>query len=284
MTAQLDIERVLDDFLADSADELSDRVLEAALHDTERIRQRRAWRTPRRFSDMTTPVRLVAAAAIVTAALGGAFLLGGGFRNDATPNPLPTPTATPEPASPSPSVAPSLPALLPAGPYTTTTFEPAVTFTVPRGWVLVREEPDFLELCPASLDDCNGAQVHMRRFPTGEKPLAVDNRNQVVPGVGTDLLDVMTHIAERSDVTVIQPPIDWEIDGHAGYWMEVENLGPTELVLIKDGQNLYPTGHNRFAHVEMPDGTVISIVIFTFEGTEAFIELATPIIESLAFE
>jgi hypothetical protein len=280
MTAQLELERILDEFIGEGTNELSDHVLEAALRDTEHIQQRRAWRVPRRYSDMPTPLRLLAAAAIIATAMGGAFLLGGSFRNDATPNPLPTPT----PVGPSPSMSAAPPAVLPAGPHTTTTFEPAVTFTVPRGWVLNREEPDFFELCPASLDDCNGAQVHVYRFPSGEKPLAVDNKNRVVPGVGSDLLDVMTHIAERTDVTLIQPPTEWEVDGLSGYWMEVANPGTSELVLIKDGQNLYPTGRNRFAHIEMPDGTVVSIVIFTFEGTEAFLDLATPIIESFDFE
>ena len=76
MTAQLDIERVLDDFLAEGASDLSDHVLDAALDDVSTTRQRRAWRVPRRYSDMPTPLRLMAAAAILAAALGGAFLLG----------------------------------------------------------------------------------------------------------------------------------------------------------------------------------------------------------------
>ena len=82
MTAQLDIDRLLDDFLGDGANGLSDRVLDAALGDIETTRQRRAWRVPRR-SDMPTPLRLLAAAAILAAALGGAFLLGGNLNQTA---------------------------------------------------------------------------------------------------------------------------------------------------------------------------------------------------------
>ena len=92
MTAQLDIERVLDDFLGDGTDELSDRVLEAAIRDTEHVHQRRAWRVPRRYSDMPTPVRLLAVAAILAAALGGAFLLGGTVNRTTNPEPAPPPT------------------------------------------------------------------------------------------------------------------------------------------------------------------------------------------------
>ena len=75
MTAQLDLERVLDDFLGDGSSELSDHVLDAALNDIARTRQRRALSVPRRFSDMPTPVRLLAAAAILAAgvAIGTMF-------------------------------------------------------------------------------------------------------------------------------------------------------------------------------------------------------------------
>ena len=90
MTAQLDIDRVLDDFLADGAHQLSDHVLDAALGDIERTRQRRAWRVPRR-SDMPTPLRLLAAAALLAAALGGAFLLGGNLNQTTPPEPPPLP-------------------------------------------------------------------------------------------------------------------------------------------------------------------------------------------------
>jgi hypothetical protein len=92
MTAQLDIDRVLDDFLADGAHRLSAQVLDAALGDIETTRQRRAWRVPRR-SDMPTPMRLLAAAAIL-AALGGAFLLGGNLKQTTPPEPSPPPQPT----------------------------------------------------------------------------------------------------------------------------------------------------------------------------------------------
>jgi hypothetical protein len=95
MTAQLDIERVLDDFLGDGTNELSDHVLDAALRDVSTTRQRRAQRVPRRFSDMPTPVRLLAAAAILATALGGAFLLGGTINRQTTPEPSPLPSVPP---------------------------------------------------------------------------------------------------------------------------------------------------------------------------------------------
>jgi hypothetical protein len=93
MTAQLDIDRLLDDFLGDGARVLSDHVLDAALGDIETTRQRRAWRVPR-TSDMPTPLRLLAAAALLAAAVGGAFLLGGNLKQTTPPEPAPSPEET----------------------------------------------------------------------------------------------------------------------------------------------------------------------------------------------
>lgn len=91
MTAQLDIDRLLDDFLREGTNRLSDRVFDAALGDIETTRQRRAWRVPRRYSDVPTPIRLLAAAALLAAAVGGAFLLGGNLRQTTQPEPAPSP-------------------------------------------------------------------------------------------------------------------------------------------------------------------------------------------------
>jgi hypothetical protein len=91
MTAQLELERILDDFLAEGADELSDHVLDAALRDTKHIHQRRAWRVSWRYSDMPTPLRLLAAAAILATAMGGAFILGGTLNRQPPPEPAPDP-------------------------------------------------------------------------------------------------------------------------------------------------------------------------------------------------
>jgi hypothetical protein len=92
MTARLDIDRVLDDFLAEGTGELSDRVLAAALTDIKHTPQRRALRVPRRYSDMPTPLRLLVAAALIATAMGGAFLLGGSFNREPAPEPSLSPT------------------------------------------------------------------------------------------------------------------------------------------------------------------------------------------------
>jgi len=69
MTQRLDIERLLDDYLVDGTNELADRVIDAALDQIEYTHQRRRSLVPRRFTTMTMPIRLAAAAVI------GALLL-----------------------------------------------------------------------------------------------------------------------------------------------------------------------------------------------------------------
>ena len=75
MTDQREIDRVLDAFLAEGTGEVADRVIDAALDQIDHTRQRRALRMPRRFSTMTMPIRLAAAAVIGVLAVGGALYL-----------------------------------------------------------------------------------------------------------------------------------------------------------------------------------------------------------------
>jgi hypothetical protein len=103
MTGRSDTERFLDAFLAPEADELSDRVLEAALSDIARTPQRRALRVPWRFRNMPVMYRAAAAAlALVVLAGAGGFIylnsvapLVGGPNATASPRPSAAPSASP---------------------------------------------------------------------------------------------------------------------------------------------------------------------------------------------
>jgi hypothetical protein len=116
MTDQREIDRVLDAFLAEGTGEVADRVIDAALDQIDHTRQRRALRMPRRFSTMTTPIRLAAAAVIGVLAVGGALYLtrpgqpavggpGPALGASASPSqpaatPIPAPAASTAKASP----------------------------------------------------------------------------------------------------------------------------------------------------------------------------------------
>ena len=99
MTEQRELDRLLGAFLAEGPDEVSDRVIDAALDQIDHTPQRRAMRVPRRFQTMTPFTRVAAAAVIGVLAVGGTFYLLkpgqpsgiGGARPDHRRHPQPKP-------------------------------------------------------------------------------------------------------------------------------------------------------------------------------------------------
>jgi hypothetical protein len=105
MTGQLDLDRVLDAFLADGPRQIPDRVVNAALTEIEHTHQRPGLPAPWRFFEMPNSLKLtIAAAAVLAVALGGAFLLGRGGQPGVGAIP-PSASATPTPASATPTPA-----------------------------------------------------------------------------------------------------------------------------------------------------------------------------------
>jgi hypothetical protein len=98
MTGRSDTERFLDAFLAPEADQLSDRVLEAALSDIARTPQRRALRVPWRFTNMPLITRAVAATLVLVAVVAGGLISLNIYLNQLGPAgpPSPEPTTPPE--------------------------------------------------------------------------------------------------------------------------------------------------------------------------------------------
>jgi hypothetical protein len=239
--------------------------------------QRRPTLAPR-YSNMSNNTRYLAVAAVLAVAVivGFAMLSGrdvGDSDGSPTPDPRPSTAATNPPSA--------APQALQPGTHTTSVFQPPATFTVPEGWRMTAETPAHLRLEPvlevdAQLDVCRG------------EPTAVDNTNSPVAGVGNTAQEILEAVAERTDLEVISEPRPWSetSSGLQGSWVEVRNPGDAELVVLGPdcGNNLFPGGHNRIGILDLPDGTKILMTIFTFEGTEAFIEVATPIAESMEFD
>jgi hypothetical protein len=92
MTQYVDIERALDEYYVEGRYDLSDSALDEALATVSMTPQRRALRAPWRNSHMPVILRLAAVAALVAAALGAGYLIGGN-RSDPAPQP-PTETST----------------------------------------------------------------------------------------------------------------------------------------------------------------------------------------------
>lgn len=113
MSGRIDIERSLDQFLAEGPETVADRALQHALDEIDRTTQRRGLSAPWRLPLMIGYSRLAAAALIAVVVLGGAlYLLGprsnvGPPRSTAAPSLVPTvaPSLVPAPTPvPSPDV------------------------------------------------------------------------------------------------------------------------------------------------------------------------------------
>jgi hypothetical protein len=94
MTHDRDLERILDNWLADGPTHVADRVIDEMASRIARQPQRPAWRLrPWRFPTMSTQLRLAAiVGALLIAALAGALLLSAGGGGSSTPGVGPTPT------------------------------------------------------------------------------------------------------------------------------------------------------------------------------------------------
>jgi hypothetical protein len=139
MTTRSDIERILDRYLAEGAEQVPDRVIDAALDQIDHIPQRRTvrvpWRTPS-VNVFSTALGRAAAIVIAVVAIGGSIIFLGS-RNGIGGPPAATPTPAPT-ASPAPTTAPSAsPGPTPVAKATAfTSARHGIKLTVPAGWTI----------------------------------------------------------------------------------------------------------------------------------------------------
>jgi hypothetical protein len=108
MSADQDIERLLDRWLADGPEEVADRVLDRALDIINQPNQRRILRAPRRYVPMSLAYRLAAAAAILVLGGTGLIVALGSFGSAPTvggPQASATPVASASPTPTTPSAS-----------------------------------------------------------------------------------------------------------------------------------------------------------------------------------
>ena len=105
MTGRVEVERILDAFLAPENDQLPDRVIEASLSEIARTPQRHAVRAPWRFPVTAATLRILAVGAATVALVGLALTVGSNQSR-------PAPTVTAPPSTPLATRATSPAALL----------------------------------------------------------------------------------------------------------------------------------------------------------------------------
>jgi hypothetical protein len=186
---------------------------------------------------------------------------------------------------------------LPAGTHTSSAFQPAVTFTVPDGWVLAADAADYLQLRPAGQDVLG---MHLFR---GVSALSQDPSCPVEaePGVGTSSIELVSWIRGLDGLSVSSPAmvtvggllgssIDVAIrDGWTQSCSFAEGL-PTVPLLVDPGTGLrwvIAGGERlRLYVLDLPDGGTLIVDVDDFDGLQfdQLLSAALPIVKSLKFE
>ncbi len=199
------------------------------------------------------------------------------------------PAASESPGAPSESP-------LPAGSYTSTVFQPAVTFTVPGGWVLATDLAGYLQLRPAG-QDLLGIYL-FRGVSAASQDASCPTDPQ--PGIGASSIELVAWIRSLDGLTVSSPAMV-TVGGLRGSSIDIgivsgwthscpfANGVPTVPLLVDQGTGLrwvIAGGERlRLYVLDLPDGGTLIVDIDDFDGSRltAFMGVALPIVTSLKF-
>jgi hypothetical protein len=196
-------------------------------------------------------------------------------------------------ASPADSAAASP---LAAGTYTSKSFQPAATYTVPGDWTNPTDSAAYFNLMPVQ-DQNNG--LHLFHNPQALSQ-AADCPSAPEPGVGTSSLELVTWIRSLKGLSVTQPALvtiggipGTSIDASiAPNWTQscsFANGIPTVPLFYGKDQNLrwVVAGPEklRLAFLDVPGQGTVVVDLDSFDGTgfESLIGSASPIVKSLSF-
>jgi len=200
--------------------------------------------------------------------------------------------ATPNAAAPSAAARPPLP----AGTYTSSSFTPAVTYTLPDGWEKVADSAAYLQLTPAGSDTA-GIYVFRNPVAASQDPACPD---QPEPGVGATSSELVKWIRERPGLTVSNPAMV-NVGGLPGISIDVgikdgwtqscsfANGSPT-VPLFNGGAAgyhwiMYGDERMRLYVLDLPGGGTAVVNVDTVDGTviDQLIADALPIVKSMSF-
>jgi hypothetical protein len=227
----------------------------------DRIAGRSSWRN------------VLGAAALATAVVAGCAGGDGG--------------ATQTPAAPQP---------LPPGDYASQAFRPAASFTLPAGWLITQDSPDFFALQPVSAD---AVGIYLFRSPAAASQ-AADCPTTRVPGLGPTAKDLVDWIeanpglqtTDRTSV-VVGGLLGFELEigivpGWAVSCPFADGL-PTVPLLVSEASGLRwvvaGSERLRLSVLDVPGSGTVVVDIDAFEGAlfDGFVPAAVPIVSSLRF-
>jgi hypothetical protein len=198
--------------------------------------------------------------------------------------------------APAATPAATLPPALAPGTYTSAAFQPAVTYTVPSGWRVSQDSPDYFALQPAS-SEVTG--IHFFRDPlaASQDPTCPTSPE---PGIGTLSLELATWIRGLPGIVASSPRMV-TVGGLRGVELDLAiNTGwtascpfangvPTVPLFVGGDGNLrwVAAGNEqlRLSLLDVPGGGTVVVDIDAFDGTlfDELLAAATPIVQSLEF-
>jgi hypothetical protein len=225
MTRHINVDRALEDWLAEGPSQLPDRAIDAIVRQLDKTQQRKHWWLPGREQMNRTIFALGGAAAAVVVAV----LALGLYYNQPGVGGQPTATATPSPTA-SPRPVPEEGGDLQPGTYVAEPLQGAgngltVTFTVPEGWKWIAGNVVYAER-----DGKNwGIQLEDITSLNGDPCDWSGTADDV--SVGTTVEDLVEALGAQTAYEVSEP-IDVAIGGYSG--TRVDIIHPTEPFTRQD--------------------------------------------------
>ncbi|HEY5437156.1 MAG TPA: hypothetical protein VIK13_18150 [Candidatus Limnocylindrales bacterium] len=195
------------------------------------------------------------------------------------------------PAASGPVVSP-----MPAGTYTSSAFQPAVTFTVPDGWAKPADTAPYLQLIPAG-SDVLGIHLFRAVVAASQDPACPATPE---PGVGTTSTDLVAWLRARPGL-VVGTPVMATVGGLRGVSIDVAiKNGWTTSCPFAGGSPTVPlitskaadyhwviVGNERlrFYVLDLPGGGTVIVDVDAYDGTQfdALVRSAAPIVRSMQF-
>lgn len=198
------------------------------------------------------------------------------------------------PPGTSPAGQPAVTAM-PAGTYSSVSFQPAVTFTVPDGWIKREDSGLYLSLYPVD-NDLIG--VHLFRDPMAASQDA-SCPAQPEPGVGGTSSELATWFASRPGLVVGAPTMA-TVGGLRGVAIDValkadwtqacpfsNGVPAVPLINSPDIDHWVVVGNERLRLflLDLPDGGLVAVDIDAFDGSqiEDLLARSNSIVRSLQF-
>ncbi len=188
------------------------------------------------------------------------------------------------------------PSPMPAGTYTSSGFQPAVTFTVPDGWAKPVDSAPYLQLIPAG-SEVLGIHLFRDAVAASQDPACPATPE---PGVGGTSTELVAWLRGRPGLDV-GPPLMVTVGGLRGVSVDVAiKAGWTASCPFAGGSPTVPlitsktaayhwviVGNERlrFYVLDLPGGGTVIVDVDAYDGTQfdALASSAAPIVRSMQF-